>query len=116
MIGMKHQVARVKGGKNYRVTLRPQIYPIISFLDAFETKIWKTLRDKHGVTGNTNPQENKRNKRLKMAVEDEAPKIELLPSAFTAMVSPEMMASVGFILEGLLEHAEEDEEQQITEV
>jgi hypothetical protein len=23
----------VKGGKNYRVTLRPHIYPIISFLD-----------------------------------------------------------------------------------
>jgi hypothetical protein len=83
---------------------------------AFETKIWKKLRDKHGVTG-SNPQENKRNKRRKMAVEDEAPKIELLPSAFTAMVSPEMMASVGFsTLEGLLEHAEEDEEQQITEV
>jgi hypothetical protein len=32
------------------------------------------------------------------------------------MVSPEMMASVGFTLEGLLEYAEEDEEQVITEV
>jgi hypothetical protein len=74
------------------------------------------LRDKHGVTGN-NPQENKRNKRRKMAVKDEeAPKIELLPSAFTAMVSPEMMASIGFTLEGLQEHAEDDEEQQITGV
>jgi hypothetical protein len=82
---------------------------------AFKTKIWKKLRDKHGVTGN-NPQENKRNKWRKMAVEGEAPKIELLPSAFTAMVSPEMMASVGFTLEGLLEQADEDEEQQITEV
>jgi uncharacterized membrane protein len=30
---MKHQVLRVKGGKNYRVTLRLHIYPIISFLD-----------------------------------------------------------------------------------
>jgi hypothetical protein len=51
-----------------------------------------------------------------VAVEDEAPKIELLPSAFTAMLSPEMMASIGFTLEGLQEHAEEGEEQQITEV
>jgi hypothetical protein len=33
MFGMNHRVARVKGGKNYRVTLRPHIYPIISFLD-----------------------------------------------------------------------------------
>jgi hypothetical protein len=41
---------------------------------------------KYGVTGN-NPQENKHNKWRKMAVEDEAPKIELLSSAFTAMVS-----------------------------
>jgi hypothetical protein len=82
---------------------------------AFETKISKTLRDKHVVTG-SNPQENKRNKWHKMAVEDKAPKIELSPPAFTSMVSPEMMASVGFPLEGLLEHAEEDEEQQITEV
>jgi hypothetical protein len=30
---MNHQVAQVKGGKNYRVTLRPHIYPIICFLD-----------------------------------------------------------------------------------
>jgi hypothetical protein len=30
---MKHHIARVKGGKNYRVTLRPHIYPIKSFLD-----------------------------------------------------------------------------------
>jgi hypothetical protein len=52
-----------------------------------------------------------------VAVDDnEAPKIELLPSTFTAMVSPEMMASVGFTLEGLQEHAEEGEEQKITEV
>jgi hypothetical protein len=48
--------------------------------------------------------------------EDKAPKIELLPSTFTAMVSPEMMAFVSFTLEGLQEHAEEGEEQQITEV
>jgi hypothetical protein len=53
---------------------------------SFETKIWKKLRDKHGVTG-SNHQENKHNKRRKMAVDDEAPKIVLLPSAFTAMVS-----------------------------
>jgi hypothetical protein len=77
---------------------------------AFKTKIWKKLRDKHGVTGR-NPQENKRNKQRKVAVDDEAPEIELLPSAFTAMVSPEMMASIGFTLEGLQEHAEDDEEQ-----
>jgi transposase-like protein len=43
---------------------------------AFETTIWKKLRDKHGVTG-SNPQENKRNKQRKMAIEDDAPKIEL---------------------------------------
>jgi hypothetical protein len=51
-----------------------------------------------------------------VAVEDKAPKIELLPSAFTAMVSLEMMAYIGFTLEGLQEHAEEGEEQQVTEV
>jgi hypothetical protein len=67
---------------------------------AFKTKIWKKLRDKHGVTG-SNPQENRCNKRRKVAVNNKAPKIELLPSAFTAMVSPEMMASVSFTLEGL---------------
>jgi hypothetical protein len=82
---------------------------------AFETKIWKKLRDKHGVTG-SNPQENKRNKRRKVAVDDKAPKIEHLPSAFTDMVSPEMMASIGFTLEGWHEHAEDGEDQQITEV
>jgi hypothetical protein len=82
---------------------------------AFETKIWKKLRDKHGVTG-SNPQENKHNKRRKVAVDDKAPKIELLSSAFTAMVSLEMMASIGFTLEGLHEHAEDGEEEQITEV
>jgi hypothetical protein len=32
------------------------------------------------------------------------------------MVSPEMMASIGFTLEGLHEHAEDGERQQITEV
>jgi hypothetical protein len=51
-----------------------------------------------------------------VAVEDEAPKIELLPTSFTAMVSTKMMASVGFILAGLQEHAVEGEEQQIAEV
>jgi hypothetical protein len=51
-----------------------------------------------------------------VAVDDEAPKIELLPSAFTAMVSPEMMASIGFTSEGLHKHAADGEEQQITEV
>jgi hypothetical protein len=51
-----------------------------------------------------------------VAVDDEAPKIKLLPSAFTDMVSPEMVASIGFTLEGYHEHAEDDEEQQITEV
>jgi hypothetical protein len=52
-----------------------------------------------------------------VAVDDEAPKIELLSSAFTAMVSPEMMASIGHTLEGCLQqHMEDGEEQQITEV
>jgi hypothetical protein len=48
---------------------------------AFETKFWEKQHAKHGVTGNT-PQENKRNKWRRMAVEDEAPKIELLPSDY----------------------------------
>jgi hypothetical protein len=37
---------------------------------AFETKIWKKLCDKHGVTG-SNPQENKRNKWHKVLIENQ---------------------------------------------
>jgi hypothetical protein len=106
-----------KGKERYAEILKQveQARKDVEKCKAFETTIWKKLRDKHGVTG-SNPQENKRNKRRKMAIEDEAPKIELLPPAFTSMVSPEMMASVGFTLEGYLEYAEEDEEQEITEI
>ena len=106
-----------KGKERYAEILKQveQARKDVEKCKAFETTIWKKLRDKHGVTG-SNPQENKRNKRPKMAIEDEAPKIELLPPAFTSMVSPEMMASVGFTLEGLLEYAEEDEEQEITKI
>jgi hypothetical protein len=45
---MKHWVAWVKGGKNYGVTLRPHIYPIISFLDAFP-KYLPTTQEFHVV-------------------------------------------------------------------
>jgi hypothetical protein len=66
----------------------------------------------------SNSQENKRNECRKVAVEDKAPKIQLLPSAFTAMVSPEMLASAGFNFAATEqeEDAEEDEDLQFTEV